>query len=238
MKKLISNIYDILLNYYGYQGWWPLLSISENKTRNNGDKRGYHPGDYSLPKDDNQVYEICIGAILTQNTSWLQVEKALNNLFERDLINPDGIIELSNEELSELIKPSGYFNQKAKKIRIFTEFFLNLKGRIPLRKELLSLWGIGRETADSILLYAYKKPYFVIDAYTKRIFNRVLPDNFNDYDEMRSLFEESFKNHSDHEKVNIFNEYHALIVEHGKNICKKKPLCKNCVLKELCEFYS
>jgi len=237
MKKIISDIYNILLDSYGYQGWWPLISISKNKSKNNLNKRGYHPKDYDLPKDDNQVYEICLGAILTQNTSWIQVEKALNNLFKNGLINPKRILELSNKELSELIKPSGYFNQKAKKIRIFTEFFLNLNGRTPLREELLSLWGIGKETADSILLYAYKKPYFVIDAYTKRIFNRVLSREFTDYDEMRNIFEESFKNFSDTERINIFNEYHALIVEHGKNTCKKKPICKNCVLKNLCNFY-
>ena len=234
MERLIRDVYEILLNTYGYQGWWPLISISDKNSDDELRRRGYHPRDYDLPKKDLQVYEICLGAILTQNTSWIQVEKALENLYKNNLIYPDRIMDISVDKLAELIKPSGYFNQKAKKIKIFTEFFVKLNGKTPSRDDLLNLWGIGKETADSILLYAYKNPLFVIDAYTKRIFSRLFGKDFKYYDIMRELFEQSFRKLPQNEKFKVFNEYHALIVEHGKNVCKRKPDCNKCVLKSLC----
>jgi endonuclease III related protein len=195
----IETIYNLLLKHYGKQGWWPI-------------QREYS-GD--PPKDDNQIFEICLGAILTQNTSWKNVEKALNNL----TITKEYINSLTDEELKEKIKPAGYYNQKTRKIREF------LKTKVTTREKLLEVWGIGPETADSILLYAYNQPYFVVDAYTKRIFQR-LGYKENTYEELQSLFTNK----------DTFKEYHALIVEHCKQHCLKKPKCENCPLRELCSY--
>lgn len=192
----IAEKYEELLKLYGARGWWPLLDLSGR----------YHPGDYSYPKNQKQVFEICVGAILTQNTAWKNVEKALLN--SRNYLDPKKILNLSQAKLAKLINSAGYFNQKAKKLRFFTEFFIDLDGKAPTREELLGIWGIGPETADSILLYAYKVPTFVVDAYTKRVF-----PEFKDlsYDAIKACFEEYLV--SDY---TLYQEYHALIVEHAK----------------------
>ena len=168
--------------------------------------------------------------ILTQNTAWPNVEKALLNLKKLNAINPIKILSLDEEKLKNAIKPAGYFNQKAKKLKIFSEFYISLKGKTPKREELLKVWGIGPETADSILLYAYPVPVFVVDAYTKRIFSRIglIKENAT-YDEIQKYFYKNLK--SDYK---IFNEYHALIVEHAKRYCKNKKECKGCVLDDIC----
>jgi len=198
MKQLtnISQVYNWLYKKYGPQGWWPLSGI------------GYHPGDYSYPKTREQQFEICVGAILTQNTAWVNVEKALNNLKRYNALVPEKLQNLDN--LPEIIKPAGYYNQKAKKLKIFAEFFQTHK--TPTRKELLNLWGIGKETADSMLLYAYNVPIFVIDAYTKRIFSDIIDKNA-DYDDVQRIFEDKIE-----KNLVVYQEFHALIVEHGKNI--------------------
>ena len=167
----IHQIYNMLLKLYGPQGWWPLLNCKGINPTKTGAVKGYHPNDYSYPKNDRQRFEICIGAILTQNTSWPQVEKALLNLKGLNALNPEEMKNLKLEKLKQAIKPAGYFNQKARKIKEFTDFYLSLNNKISTREELLELWGIGPETADSILLYAFKVPTFVVDAYTKRVFH-------------------------------------------------------------------
>ena len=221
--ELINKIYQKLLEAYSPQGWWPLFN---NKTG----KFEYHKGDYSLPKNDAQRFEIIVGAILTQNTSWKNVEKVINNLERNNMLNLNSLKEIEAGKLSTIIKSSGYHNQKAKKIKKFIEF-LDSKKEIN-RKNLLSIWGIGKETADSILLYAKNQPIFVIDAYTIRIFSRLFKKEFY-YDTLQELFMKNLK-----QDVSIFNEYHALLVEHAKNACKTKPDCPACCLKKDCKFFS
>lgn len=183
-------------------------------------------------------FEVMVGAILTQNTSWLNVEKAINNLRKHGLLEPNRLHKLSKKRLAKLIISAGYYNIKAKRLKELLSFlFRNYKGNLKkmsgedtltLRKNLLSVNGIGQETADSILLYALGKPVFVIDAYTKRIFKRhnLLKDNAT-YEEAQGLFMNRLK-----PEVKLFNEYHALIVKLGKEFClKNKPKCGICPLK-------
>jgi endonuclease III related protein len=225
---MIVEIYKKLLEAYGYQGWFPLLEIEGSNPTKTGSVNGYHPKDYSYPRTDLQRFEICVGLILTQNTSWLNVEKALLNLNSLRLIEPKAMLECADDVLKDLIKPAGYFNQKCKKLKEFCAFFLNLKSDVE-RGALLNIWGVGPETADSILLYAYHKPVFVIDAYTKRIFSR-LGFEFNGYDDLQAKFHSSLE--MDHK---LFNEFHALIVEHAKRSCMVKPKCSECVLNKVCK---
>lgn len=205
----LKQNYEKLLELYGPQGWWPLLEVQGTNPTKTGSIKGYHPGDYSYPKTDRQRFEICIGALLTQNTAWSNVEKALLNLEKLNAINPKKILEMHDEKLREAIRPAGYFNQKAKKLKIFAAFYLSAK-KMPTREELLALWGIGPETADSMLLYAFKVPTFVVDAYTRRVFN--FPTDMP-YDEIKRRFESAIA-----PDAQMYQEYHALIVEHAKNM--------------------
>jgi endonuclease-3 related protein len=230
----LQKIYSVLLKEYGPQGWWPLLELHDSgagvQPTKTGSVSGYHPGDYSYPKTKEQVFEICCGAILTQNTGWPQVEKALLNLKKISILNPRGLLESNTDILKNAIKPAGYFNQKAKKLVLFTEFFMKLNRAVPTREELLNLWGIGNETADSMLLYAFKVPVFVVDAYTKRIFSRIgLCKKDARYEEVQALFEKNLK-----KDLKVYQEYHALIVEHAKRCCGAKAKCEECGLKSGC----
>jgi endonuclease-3 related protein len=207
----MKTIYKKLLASYGKQGWWPVTNTSKEKKQ----------------------LEIIIGAILTQNTSWKNVEKAIIKLNKNKLIDIDKILKINNKKLAEIIKSSGYYNQKAERLRIICKFLkenpikqLERLSSKELREKLLNIKGIGKETADSIILYAFNKKSFVVDAYTKRIFNRTGKIKTKDYDEIKNIFEKQIK------KINEQKEYHALIVEHAKNYCKKKPLCKECFLKD------
>lgn len=179
-----------------------------------------------------------VGAILTQNTSWLNVEQALANLIETRLLSLDRLLSVSNAVLAQKIRSSGYFNQKARKLKFVARFLkkhswpqlLAMDGAV-LRELLLDIWGIGPETADSILLYALNKPFFVIDAYTKRLLIRLgLANSSSGYSEMQKLFEKRVAC-----DVKLYQEYHALIVQHAKTVCKKKPLCSQCVLAAQCK---
>ena len=209
-RERINKIYKLLFQKYGPQGWWP--------------------GDSEL--------ECILGAILTQNTSWTNVEKAIQNLKNLNLISVKKLKLITTNELAELIRPSGYYNQKAIKIKNFISFLSeNYQGKLEnmleeetwvLRNKLLQIKGIGPETADSILLYSANKPLFVIDDYTYRIFSRhaLVPEQTN-YGEMQEIFMDSLENNSE-----LFNEYHALIVKVGKEHCKKqKPICTGCPLE-------
>ncbi len=199
----IQQVYDILFREYGPQHWWP--SETENKR-----------------------FETIIGTILTQNTSWKNVAKAINNLRKNDLIAVDKIININISKLKKLIRPAGYYNQKAERLKLIAKFFK--KNKNITREKLLKIKGVGPETADSILLYAEKKPYFVIDAYTKRIFKRLGITNKDSYNELQNLFTKNLK-----KDTKLFNEYHALIVNLGKNICRKMPLCNECPLNNICK---
>ena len=199
----------MLFSVYGPQDWWP------------GRSR----------------FEVIVGAILTQNTSWTNVERAISNLRREKLLTLPAIRNVRTARLAQLIRSSGYFRQKARKLKAFANFvYANYSGslsrmfRAPtqkLRHELLAVHGIGPETADSILLYAGRHPVFVIDAYTRRLFERhALASPGDSYEHLRSLFERSLS--SDHQ---LFNEFHALIVHIGKNFCRKSAArCESCPL--------
>ncbi|MCX8195361.1 MAG: endonuclease III domain-containing protein [Candidatus Micrarchaeota archaeon] len=201
----ILQIYHSLLEKYGTQGWWPI-----------GGK--YHPADYSFPKNGKQRFEICIGAILAQSISWKGAEKAVMNLRKAGLMDAGKLLRAPMPKLKSAIVPAGYFNQKARKLKEFARFYLALNGRAPSREELLSIWGIGKETADSILLYAYGVPTFVVDAYARRVFSGLrLVRRDADYDKIKQFFEGNLP-----KDAALFNEYHALIVRHAKEMKKKK----------------
>ncbi len=228
---MILKIYNGLLGHFGQQHWWPVTLEGEFTPK-------YHK---NINLNEKQKLEICFGAILTQNTNWKNVEKAIYQLNKNNLINIKKILNINNKKLAEIIKSSGYHNQKAKKLKNFCRFVLNnyngsLKNLFnnnieKLRKQLLSLNGIGPETADSISLYAAKKPIFVVDAYTKRIMNRIGYEE-RTYGELQALFHENLPNNE-----RLFNEYHALLVKLGKDICKKIPLCNKCPINKYCNYY-
>ncbi|HHD10991.1 MAG TPA: endonuclease III domain-containing protein [Deltaproteobacteria bacterium] len=209
--KILKSMYEAMLRSFGPQGWWPA----------------------------DTPFEVVVGAILTQNTNWANVEKSIENLKAQGVLSPEALHRMSIHELARLIKPSGYFNIKAKRLKAFlNHLFDNYGGRLEemfkkrtdhLREELLSINGIGEETADSIVLYAAEKPLFVVDAYTKRILSRHgLTGKDATYGDIQRLFMENLPHHAE-----LFNEYHALLVRVGKEFCKKThPLCTRCPLKE------
>ncbi|MBI1970568.1 endonuclease III domain-containing protein [Candidatus Woesearchaeota archaeon] len=228
-RSSLYSIYTVLLKEYGMQGWWPLLAHQGMNPTKTGSITGYHPGDYSFPKNEQQRFEICIGAILTQNTSWVQVEKALKALNQLNALTIEGMAKLSLQRLKIAIKPAGYFNQKAKKIREFVVFFTYLDGRTPSREELLSVWGVGPETADSILLYAYHVPSFVVDAYTRRILSHLrLIEETASYNDIKAMMEQALP-----QEVVVYQEYHALLVEHAKQQYSKKPYSQDILLSRI-----
>ena len=212
MNQQLTLIYRKLYSYFGAQHWWP------------ADKR----------------FEVIVGAILTQNTNWLNVEKAIRNLKKHNLLSPDRLYRLSGQRLAALIRPTGYYNIKAKRLKEFLKFFFKTyQGKIRkmslvdthnLRRQLLSVNGIGPETADSILLYALDKPVFVIDAYTKRILTRHrLIKKDARYDQIQNFFMRNLR-----PEAKLFNEYHALLVRLGKEAClKAKPKCAVCPLRSM-----
>lgn len=214
-EEKIRELYKTLMQEYGLQGWWPLLELEEENS-NASKKGGYHPGKYEFPKTREQSYEICIGAILTQNVGWNNVEKALENLKRIGCLKPETMIKTEDEKINLAIKPTGYYNQKTRKIREFTKFFIGLHKK-PTREELLNIWGIGKETADSMLLYAFKTPTFVVDNYTKRILYESGISNETNYDKIKEIFEKNIE-----QDVATYQEYHALLVEHAKRKYLKK----------------
>jgi endonuclease-3 related protein len=229
MKITPQKLYEKLSRKFGNLNWWPI------------DKK------YHKSAGSDSRYEIIVGAILTQNTNWPNVEKALENLKSKKILDIKKISEIDIEYLKKLIKPSGFFNQKAKRLKNLSMYIKNSyncdldvffnKDLQQTRKELLSLNGIGPETADSILLYAGNKPIFVVDAYSKRICERLpLCTNLN-YDEIQNYFQnELLKTYNQDEVIKIYNELHALIVNLAKKYCKKKPDCYNCFIKTDCAY--
>lgn len=205
-QATFHQIYERLYSFYGPQQWWP------------GDSR----------------FEIMVGAVLTQNTAWTNVEKAITNLKLAEALSPEAIVAAHHKRLAMWLKPSGYFNIKAKRLKAFCRWLLEQGGEKrlarwsteKLRNALLAVHGIGPETADDILLYAFNRPVFVIDAYTRRIFGRLgLVEGDEDYESLRATFEGSLKGNAQ-----VFNEYHALIVNHGKDVCRNRPRCEHCCL--------
>jgi endonuclease-3 related protein len=212
----IAALYDHLLDRLGPQGWWPIRHADGPQAVSSRCRaeRGYHPGDYTLPRTSRQCFEVCTGAILTQNTAWRNVEKALDSLAAETRLDPAAMLVLTPAQLGQLVRPAGYFNQKARKLRLFSEYFLSLAGRVPAREELLALWGIGPETADSILLYAFHQPEFVVDAYTKRVLSHhgmVAPDS--SYQQVKD-----YCRHRLPADLVVYQEFHALIVAYAKDL--------------------
>jgi len=213
MQVKIRRIFSKLNNHYGLQKWWPARSS----------------------------FEVMVGAILTQNTAWTNVEKAIQALRKHSVLSPYKICLLPHNDLAALVRPSGYFNQKAKRLKILSDWFISRGGlrglkkieTLQLRSELLLLHGIGPETADDMLLYALERPVFVIDAYTRRLFSRCgLIVGDEGYDFLRLSVEQSLKSN-----IHDMKEFHALIVTHAKEHCQKKPVCKACALIGVCNFY-
>ncbi len=209
-RTRIPQVYARLFAANGRQRWWP------------GDT----------------AFEIMVGAVLTQNTAWTNVERAIANLKKAGVLSPQAVVKAHPRRLAGWLKPSGYFNVKARRLRAMCRWLVEQGGvrkiaKWPtheLRRALLAVHGIGPETADDILLYAFRRPVFVIDAYTRRIFQRLrLIAGNEDYETLRQIFETALD-----PDAQLFNEYHALIVAHGKDVCKKRPLCGNCCLAEHC----
>ncbi len=209
VKRRLLDLYRRLFRHFGPQGWWP------------GTSR----------------LEVIVGAILTQNTAWTNVEKALRNLKTKRCLSVKGLTSLPLEALAALLKPSGYYSIKAKRLKAFLSFLQERYGGSldqmfrqepsKLREELLAIPGIGQETADSILLYAGGFPTFVVDAYTKRVLARHgLAGEKATYQEVQGLFLKHLPR-----SAPLFNEYHALFVAVGKHFCRKKPLCEKCPLR-------
>lgn len=216
---IINKIYEKLLDEYSYQGWWPLLDYDGSNPTKTGSIQGYHPKDYSFPHNSREQFEIIMGAVLTQNTSWPSVEKALINLNELIDFTPSEVLNLDEDKFKEAIRPAGYYNQKYNYLRNMAEFYLSLEGKTPTRSQLLEVKGIGNETADSILLFAYKEKEFIVDSYTKRILSYLgLIDSNDGYLKVKNFIEEEFKG-----DIFQYQEFHALIVEHAKRFYSKKP---------------
>lgn len=234
----LKILYDELYKNYSSQGWWPLVDLKpEINPTQRGRYTGYHPGNYDYPKNDDQIFEIMIGTILAQNTSWVNAEKALWNLAQKNLISESKLNKINLDDLSQLIRSSGYYKQKAIKIQNVLNFMQ--KNTISslkkleinvLRQNLITIKGVGPETADSIILYAFNKPIFVIDAYTKRLLSRIglIPEK-SSYGNIQDLF---------HAQISadfiVYNEYHALIVQHCVHVCTSKPQCNKCFLNQHC----
>ncbi|MBY6271226.1 MAG: endonuclease [Bacillaceae bacterium] len=209
VKHHYPLIYRKLYGHYGPQNWWPA----------------------------DTPFEMMIGAILVQNTSWRNVEKAINRL--KPFLEPRKLDDLPEEKIAELIRPSGYYNIKARRIRSFLSWFktyaydldrIKEREKAALREELLNVKGIGPETADAILVYAFEKPVFIVDAYARRIFHRIGYDMPASYDRFQRQVEAQFP-----PDAKIFNEFHALLVEHGKTHCRTVPLCGGCPLADICQ---
>jgi endonuclease-3 related protein len=216
VNQALLEIYHRLFARYGPQHWWPAET----------------------------PFEVIVGAILTQSTAWGNVAKAIDNLKAANVLSPQALDSLPIDRLSSLVYPSGYYNAKALKLKSFVHWLGQSFGHSldrlfaedvdRLRQGLLSVTGIGPETADSIILYAAGKPVFVIDAYTKRTFTRLgqAPDGKN-YQDFQSLFMDNLP-----QDVRLFNEYHALLVRLGKDACRRQPLCQRCCLNDLCHYPS
>lgn len=205
---MLTKIYALLSKHYGDLNWWPAKS----------------------------PYEVMVGAILTQNTAWTNVEKALANFGGK--LSPPYIAKISGEKLSEIIRPAGFFRQKTVYLKAITKWFAKYNYSVKtarkkslefLRAELLAVKGVGAETADSILLYALNLPSFVVDAYTKRLLTRLNITTTLKYDELKNLFEKALPR-----DVKLYNQFHALIVMNAKEHCRKKPVCVKCPLTVIC----
>jgi endonuclease III related protein len=216
LRHILLNIYDRLLAHYGPQHWWPA----------------------------EDPFEVIVGAILTQSTAWSNVEKAIANLKTAGVLTPSELRKIDISDLAKLIYSSGYYNVKASKLKAFSCWFGDNFGDdltamsacrpVDLKIRLLAVYGIGEETADSIILYAANLPVFVIDAYSRRIITRtrLLPEK-RPYKDFQRLFMDNLPSN-----VALFNEYHALLVSLAKEVCHKSPICEKCCIRDLCSTFT
>jgi endonuclease-3 related protein len=206
------EVYRRMLRRYGPQHWWPAEG----------------------------PFETMVGAVLTQRTIWANAERAIDNLRDAGALSPEALRRMPLDRLASLLYPAGYYNSKARKLKALAGFLggryrddpsaMAMADTVTLRRELLAVYGVGEETADAILLYAAEKPAFVVDAYTRRVFARLrLAPRRDTY----AAYREMFMGLLDPDPV-LFNEYHALIVRHGKEVCKTHPVCKECCLRDVC----
>ena len=238
MKQSLSlrSIFDRLFEAFGPQGWWPTTPRGDIRPR-------YYPEKACRRLEENEQWEIVVGAMLTQNTAWRNVESALAGLWQQGLMDLHAMGSAPLDRLALAVRPSGYFNQKAARLQNIAAYieerhagditdFLRLSPR-ELRAELLSLKGVGPETADSILLYAAQVPRFVIDAYTRRILGRLgVVEPEVQYDDLQTKFESELPR-----ELEIYNEFHALLVKLATTSCKTIPECRSCCLKECCSYF-
>ena len=212
MKSALQDIHDRMFARYGEQCWWPA----------------------------DTPFEMMVGAVLTQATSWTNVEIAIARMKDADALSPAAIRGMDTDTLAALIYSSGFYNAKARKLKALAQFLgetydddistMRLVDGAKLRRELLGVKGIGEETADAILLYALGKPSFVIDAYTRRLISRLgIAPNSEAYSAYQKLFSDNLQ-----QDTAMFAEYHALIVQHGKEACRKTPVCEGCCLRSVC----
>jgi endonuclease-3 related protein len=209
--RRLQAVFEALLTAHGPQGWWPAET----------------------------AFAVMVGAILTQNTAWTNVEKALARVTAQIPLTPEALLALPEPELAGLLRPVGYFNVKAARLRAFCAALLEAGGESALatedtgrlRRRLLAMHGIGPETCDDMLLYAFERPVFVVDAYTRRLFGRLgVLHGGEGYEDIRALFEQALG-----PDTALFNEYHALIVRHAKDVCRaRRPSCGVCVLRDIC----
>ncbi len=209
----LRELYERLLRAYGPQNWWPAET----------------------------PFEVVVGAILTQNTAWRNVERAIENLKRAGILTPEDLLATSPDVLRELIRPAGFYNQKVERLRSVCRLIVEHGGleklfSLPLgelRRTLLSVKGIGPETADAIILYAANKPTFVVDRYTHRLFTRlgIWKGPYN-YEKLKAFVESQIP-----PQVDVYKEFHALIDEHSKRVCRKRPLCHACPLHDACPTF-
>jgi endonuclease-3 related protein len=229
-ERRIRAAFVKMLDAYGPQGWWPVECERERFSGSPGPRssEGYHPSEFDFPRTAEGRFEICCGAVLTQNTAWTNVRKALQQLRSAVALRPRAVLDMDADRLSALIRPAGYFNQKSRYLCAVAAWFEANDVEIAegsldegllerVRPQLLAVRGVGPETADSILLYAYRLPTFVVDAYTRRVLGRlgVVDENWA-YERIRALCTASLRRESIAATVESFQEMHALIVEHAK----------------------
>lgn len=230
-KEILKSLYPKLFEMYGAQGWWPLLVQKEGQYVSHYRK---DQNDCKLTEDER--FEVSVGAILTQNTNWKNVEKGLGNLCKYNLLSLKTFGAATEEQIKDAIRCTGYFNQKAKALRCFYQFLqensfdmLQKNEQMASRDLLLEVKGIGPETADCILLYALDQPSFVVDAYTRRfLIEKKIISNCASYQDIKVLFEDALPL-----DVTLFKEYHALLVAHAKRFYSKKEYGVNDPLLEV-----
>ncbi len=220
--RLLGSLFTELLAAYGPQGWWPLPSRAGHR---GFDEDGYHAGDLAPPRDRAGRFEVALGAVLTQNTAWTNAERALRTLLAAGVRLPADVAMLGTRTVARLVRASGSYNAKARKLTCLAVFFEEHGlSRAPDRDALLAVWGVGPETADSILLYGFGEPVFVVDAYTRRLLaRRGAIAGTEPYGEVQDGFHRAIG-----PDAAAYNEYHALIVRHAKEHCRARPSCTGC----------